>query len=179
MGIRIPQSNVATSVADKAITKEMHDGLGRATTTAYNLEAEQGSCNISKTQTKATPSGISSPRTSSKGYPVCHITIKDSPVQARPERLSNLPNEPPLKEEIKMLFDNTMESIRKFVPMESAGQVANSKAREGSLKEGESLKRPTEEELGHEQEDEEEIVQQEDVVAEQAEKKALRKLEED
>ncbi|GJT10957.1 hypothetical protein Tco_0857999 [Tanacetum coccineum] len=30
-------------VADKAITKEMHDGLGRATITASSLEAEQGS----------------------------------------------------------------------------------------------------------------------------------------
>ncbi|GKC49099.1 retrovirus-related pol polyprotein from transposon TNT 1-94 [Tanacetum coccineum] len=44
MGIRIPQSDVPTSVADEAIIKEMHDGL------------------------------------------------------ARPERVSNLPNEPPLRE---------------------------------------------------------------------------------
>nr|GEV11212.1 hypothetical protein [Tanacetum cinerariifolium] len=43
MGIRIPQSNVLTSVADEAITKEMHDGLGRANTTASSLEAKQGS----------------------------------------------------------------------------------------------------------------------------------------
>ncbi|GKC79505.1 hypothetical protein Tco_1130279 [Tanacetum coccineum] len=47
---------------DEAITKEMHDGLGRATTTASSLEAEGSS------------------------------------IQARPERLSNLPNEPPLRE---------------------------------------------------------------------------------
>nr|GEV91845.1 hypothetical protein [Tanacetum cinerariifolium] len=67
MGIRIPQSNVPPSVADEAITKDMHDGLGRATTTTSSLEAEQGSGNISKTQTKATPSGPSSPRTSSEG----------------------------------------------------------------------------------------------------------------
>nr|GEZ58253.1 hypothetical protein [Tanacetum cinerariifolium] len=32
--------------------------------------------------------------------------------------------------EINMLFDKTMESIRKFVPMESEGQIANSKAGE-------------------------------------------------
>ncbi|GJR37100.1 hypothetical protein Tco_1212784 [Tanacetum coccineum] len=69
MGIRIPQSNVLPHVADEAITKEMHDGLGRATTTASSLEAEQGSGNISKTQTKATPSRLSSPRTSSEGGP--------------------------------------------------------------------------------------------------------------
>nr|GEZ32425.1 hypothetical protein [Tanacetum cinerariifolium] len=53
--IGIPQSNVPSSAADEAITKEMHDGLGRATTTLSILEAE-------------------------------------------PERLSNLPNEPPLGE---------------------------------------------------------------------------------
>ncbi|GKB17757.1 hypothetical protein Tco_0851680 [Tanacetum coccineum] len=75
MGIRIPQSNVLSSVADEAITKEMHDGLGRATTTASSLEAEQGSGNIFKTQTKATPSRPSSPRTSSEGGPWCHVTM--------------------------------------------------------------------------------------------------------
>nr|GEV53682.1 hypothetical protein [Tanacetum cinerariifolium] len=67
MDIRIPQSNVPSSVADEAISKEMHNGLGRAITTASSLEAEQGSGNISKTQTKATPSGQSSPRTRSEG----------------------------------------------------------------------------------------------------------------
>nr|GFB67219.1 hypothetical protein [Tanacetum cinerariifolium] len=43
MGIRIPQSNVPSSVVDEAISKEMHHELGRATTTAFSLEAEQGS----------------------------------------------------------------------------------------------------------------------------------------
>nr|GEV39809.1 reverse transcriptase domain-containing protein [Tanacetum cinerariifolium] len=88
MGIRIPQSNIPTSVVDEAITKkmhdglrratitkEMHDGLGRATTTASSLEAEHGSGNISKTQTKATPSGPCSPRTSLEGGPGCHVTM--------------------------------------------------------------------------------------------------------
>nr|GEW45477.1 hypothetical protein [Tanacetum cinerariifolium] len=51
-------------------------------------------------------------------------------------------------EEIKMLFDNIVDSIRRFVPMESEGQAADSKAEEGSLKAGESLKRSAEEELG-------------------------------
>nr|GEX69302.1 hypothetical protein [Tanacetum cinerariifolium] len=59
--------------------------------------------------------------------------------------------------------------------MESKGQVVYSKAREGSLKEGEILKRPAKEELGQEQEDEEEIVQQEDVVAKQDEKESSKK----
>nr|GEV00903.1 hypothetical protein [Tanacetum cinerariifolium] len=76
----------------------MHDGLGRATTTTSSLAVEQGSGNISKTQTKATPYGPSSLRTCSEGIPGCHFTLGDSPVQDRPERLSNLPNEPPLGE---------------------------------------------------------------------------------
>nr|GEX79789.1 retrovirus-related Pol polyprotein from transposon TNT 1-94 [Tanacetum cinerariifolium] len=110
IGIRIPQFNILSSVADEAITKEMHDGLGRATTTASSLAAEQGSGNISKTQTKATPSGPSSPRTSSEG-PGCHFTMGDSLVQATPERLSNLPNEPPLgKGEAHKTAEHTMES---------------------------------------------------------------------
>nr|GEY31327.1 hypothetical protein [Tanacetum cinerariifolium] len=67
MGIRVPRSNVPSRVANEAITKEMDSGLGRATTTASSLAAEQGSGNISKTQTKATPSGPSSLRTSSEG----------------------------------------------------------------------------------------------------------------
>ncbi|GKD17996.1 hypothetical protein Tco_1207154 [Tanacetum coccineum] len=75
MGIRIPQSNFLLSVADEAITKEMHDGLGRATTTSSSLEVEQGSGNIFKTQTKATPSRPSSPRTSLEGGPWCHVTM--------------------------------------------------------------------------------------------------------
>nr|GEY73974.1 hypothetical protein [Tanacetum cinerariifolium] len=50
-----------------------------------------------------------------------------------------------------MLFDNTMESIRRFVPMESEFQAADSKVGEGSSKECESLKRSAEEELGQEQ----------------------------
>nr|GEV56519.1 hypothetical protein [Tanacetum cinerariifolium] len=78
--IRIPQSNVPSSAADEAITKDMHDGLGRATTIASSLGAEQGSGNISKTQTKATPFGLSSPRTSSEGGPKCHFTNGDSHV---------------------------------------------------------------------------------------------------
>nr|GFD18146.1 hypothetical protein [Tanacetum cinerariifolium] len=74
-----------------------------------------------------------------------------------------------------MLFDNTMESIRRFVPMKSKGQAEDSKAREGSSKVGESLKRFADEELGQEQKVEEEIAQQEDVVAKQAEKEISKK----
>nr|GEU65477.1 hypothetical protein [Tanacetum cinerariifolium] len=98
MDIKIPQSNVPLSAADEAIIKEIRDELVMATTTASSLGAEQGSGNISKTQTKAKPSRPSSPRTSSEGGLGCHFTMRDSPIQARPERLSNLPNEPSLRE---------------------------------------------------------------------------------
>nr|GFB49955.1 hypothetical protein [Tanacetum cinerariifolium] len=54
---------------NEAITKEMHDGLGRATTTTSSLVVEQGSGNISKTQTKATPSGKSSLKLAQKVVP--------------------------------------------------------------------------------------------------------------
>nr|GEZ61352.1 hypothetical protein [Tanacetum cinerariifolium] len=112
MSIRIPQSNVPSSVADKTITKEMHDRLERATTTASSVESEQGSGNISKTQTKEIPSGPSSLRTSSKGGPGCHVTMGDSLVQARPERLSNLPNEPPLGEGKVTALENELKSTK-------------------------------------------------------------------
>nr|GEW09238.1 hypothetical protein [Tanacetum cinerariifolium] len=88
MGIRIPQSNVPLSVAVEAITKEMHDGLRRATTTtASSLEAKQGSGNLSKTQTKATTSGLISLRTSSEGGPSPTITR----LHTGPEELQTLP----------------------------------------------------------------------------------------
>nr|GFB20735.1 hypothetical protein [Tanacetum cinerariifolium] len=50
-----------------------------------------------------------------------------------------------------MLFDRTTKSIRKSVSIESEGQIIEFKAEEGSSKDGESLKRPAEEELGHKQ----------------------------
>ncbi|GJR96081.1 hypothetical protein Tco_0268255 [Tanacetum coccineum] len=65
----VTDSDKLTFQKDEAITKEMHDGLGRATTTSSSLEVEQGS-----------------------------VYHGGSPVQVRPERLSNLPNEPPLGE---------------------------------------------------------------------------------
>ncbi|GJW52805.1 putative ribonuclease H-like domain-containing protein [Tanacetum coccineum] len=60
----------------------------------------QGSGNIFKTQTKATPSRPSSLRNSSEGGPWCHITMGGSSNQIRPKRLSNIPNKPLLREEL-------------------------------------------------------------------------------
>nr|GEW24363.1 ribonuclease H-like domain-containing protein [Tanacetum cinerariifolium] len=108
----VTDSNKLTFQKDEAITKETHDGLGKATTTASSLASEQGNGNISKTQTKATTYGLSSPKTSSKGGPECHFTIGDSPVQARPERLSNFPNEPPLGEDKVTHLDNELTSTK-------------------------------------------------------------------
>nr|GEV00194.1 hypothetical protein [Tanacetum cinerariifolium] len=88
MGHRIPQSNIPSSVADEAITKEMHDGLERATTIASSLEAN------------------------SDGGLGCHITMGDSPVQARPERLSNFPNKPPIGEGNVTALEIKLKSIK-------------------------------------------------------------------
>nr|GEW67786.1 hypothetical protein [Tanacetum cinerariifolium] len=103
----------------------MHDGLRRATTTASSLEAEQDSGNISKTQTKATPSGPISLRISSEGGLGCHVTIGGSPVQAKHERLSNLPNEPPLREALenelkstKAIYNKALITLTKKVKLE-------------------------------------------------------------
>ncbi|GKB64540.1 hypothetical protein Tco_0920726 [Tanacetum coccineum] len=53
---KVPQpSGPTTNVADETINEEMDDSLVRAATTASCLEVEQGSGNIDKTQSKATP----------------------------------------------------------------------------------------------------------------------------
>nr|GEW36050.1 hypothetical protein [Tanacetum cinerariifolium] len=77
------------------------------------------------------------------------------------------------KEMMQISLDE--EIAKRFVPMESEGQAADSKAGEGSSKEGESLKRSAEEDLGQEQKVEE-IAQQEDVVAKQAEKEGSKNV---
>ncbi|GJU31875.1 hypothetical protein Tco_1175464, partial [Tanacetum coccineum] len=66
----------------------------RAATIASNLEAEQDSGNINKTQSKATPNEPSSPRTISGGGPRCQETIGDTIAQTRSENVSKLSNDP-------------------------------------------------------------------------------------
>nr|GEY85666.1 hypothetical protein [Tanacetum cinerariifolium] len=160
MDIRIPQSNVPSSATDEAITKKMHDGLGRATSRAGQkkmLAAKRAKKKRNKPPTHAQQ------RTYMSNYlkNIGGYTLKQ------------------LKEysfkEIKMLFDNTIESIRRLVPIESEGQAADSKAGEGSSKAGKCLKRSVEEELRQEQNVKEEIAQQEEVVAKQAEKESSKK----
>ncbi|GKB96857.1 hypothetical protein Tco_0982994 [Tanacetum coccineum] len=62
----VPQPSGPTdNVADEAVNEEMDDSLVRVATTASSLEAEQGSGNINKTQSKATLNELSSLGTSS------------------------------------------------------------------------------------------------------------------
>ncbi|GKC32117.1 hypothetical protein Tco_1039411 [Tanacetum coccineum] len=60
-------STMASAIIYEAVHKELGDSLVRAATTASSLEAEQDSCNITKTQTKATPNESSSLGTTSGG----------------------------------------------------------------------------------------------------------------
>nr|GEX40124.1 hypothetical protein [Tanacetum cinerariifolium] len=197
MGIRIHQSNVPSSVADVAITKEMHDGLGRATTTTSSLEAEQGSGNISKTKTKTTSSGPCSPRTSLEGAPGCHVTmgvvlfrlglkgyltclmnhhsekvttsenklkstkaVYNKALITLTKRVKKLEKKLKHKrrrkvidssknEEASLNNENSPKQGRMIEEINEDENVNLVKSR--SLKEGESLKRPAEEELAHEQ----------------------------
>ncbi|GKA69041.1 hypothetical protein Tco_0775105 [Tanacetum coccineum] len=81
---QVPQpSDSSENVADEAIHKELCGSLVRAVTTASSLEAEQDSGNISKTQSKATPSESSSLGTTSSGGLKCQENIGDTIVQAR------------------------------------------------------------------------------------------------
>ncbi|GKA38090.1 hypothetical protein Tco_0724655 [Tanacetum coccineum] len=54
---------------DEAVHKELGDSLVRAATTAFSLEVEQDSGNITKTRSKATPNESSSLGTTSGGSP--------------------------------------------------------------------------------------------------------------
>ncbi|GKA62302.1 hypothetical protein Tco_0761821 [Tanacetum coccineum] len=56
-------------IEDVAVYKELDDSLVRVATTTSSLEAEQGSGNINKTRSKATPNESSSLRTTSGGGP--------------------------------------------------------------------------------------------------------------
>ncbi|GJU76470.1 hypothetical protein Tco_1273540 [Tanacetum coccineum] len=81
---QVPQPSDPTgSVADEAVHKELGDSLVRAATTAFSLEAEQDSGNITKTRSKATPNESSSLGITSGGGPRCQETIGDTIAQTR------------------------------------------------------------------------------------------------
>ncbi|GKE16689.1 hypothetical protein Tco_1424266 [Tanacetum coccineum] len=119
--IEVPQpSGPTTNVADEAVNEEMDDSLVRAATTASNLEATQDSCNIYKTQSKATPNEPSSPGTSSGGGPRRQETIGDTIAQTRSENVSKLSNDPLLArvlalEKIKTTQANEIDSLKRRV----------------------------------------------------------------
>nr|GEW38628.1 ribonuclease H-like domain-containing protein [Tanacetum cinerariifolium] len=81
---RVPQlSGPTKSVVDEAVYKELDDRLVRAATTASSLEAEHDSCNIDKTQSKATHNESSSQGTDLGGGPRCREALGDTIAQTR------------------------------------------------------------------------------------------------
>ncbi|GKC16258.1 hypothetical protein Tco_1013040 [Tanacetum coccineum] len=80
-------------VANEGVHKELGDRLVRAATTAFSLEAEQNSGNITKTRSMATPNESSSPRTNSGGSPGCQETMGDTIAQTRFENVSKQSND--------------------------------------------------------------------------------------
>ncbi|GJV47791.1 hypothetical protein Tco_1438003 [Tanacetum coccineum] len=82
-----------TDEEDEVVHKELGNSLVRAATTASNLEAEQDSGNINKTQSKATPNESSSPITNSGGGPWCQETMRDTIAQTRFESVSKHSND--------------------------------------------------------------------------------------
>ncbi|GJW94413.1 hypothetical protein Tco_0174085 [Tanacetum coccineum] len=91
---QVPQSSdPIENVADEAVFKELGNSLVRAATTASNLEAEQDSRNINKTQSKATPNESSSLGTTSGGGPRCQETMGDTIAQTRFKSISKHSND--------------------------------------------------------------------------------------
>nr|GEY66541.1 hypothetical protein [Tanacetum cinerariifolium] len=114
-----------TSVPTKTITyeavnEEIYESLERAAATATSLDAEQDRGNISKTQSKATPSEPSSPGTSSGGGPRRQDTMGDTIAQTRFKNVSNFSNDLPL------LRVNTLGKTTKIA---QAKEISNLKKR--------------------------------------------------
>nr|GEX33258.1 hypothetical protein [Tanacetum cinerariifolium] len=181
MNIRIPQSNIPSSVADEAITKEMHDGLGRATTIASRLESKEGSMHLLElmaicTKLSAKVTTLENKLTSTKAvYNKALVTLtkrvkklenklkhkrRRAFIDSSEDKEASLdhkdsPKQGMMIEEIDedenvdlMLFDNTMESIRKFIPMECEGQKVDSEAGKGSSKEAKQVKKKSSKKAG-------------------------------
>nr|GEW35288.1 hypothetical protein [Tanacetum cinerariifolium] len=79
------------SVANEVFHKELGDSLVKVGTTTFSLKAEQDSCNVTKTESKATPNEPSSQGTDSGGGLMCQETIGGTIAQTRQR---------PLKKEI-------------------------------------------------------------------------------
>nr|GFB43301.1 hypothetical protein [Tanacetum cinerariifolium]GFB75070.1 hypothetical protein [Tanacetum cinerariifolium] len=74
-------SGPTKSVTNEVVYKELDDSLARDATTASSLDAEQGSGNINKTQSMATPNESSSQGTDSGGCSRCQKSMRDTIVQ--------------------------------------------------------------------------------------------------
>nr|GEV78035.1 retrovirus-related Pol polyprotein from transposon TNT 1-94 [Tanacetum cinerariifolium] len=82
-GRDVPLSPTMMVQEDMGKDEVMDDSLEMATTTATRLDAKQDRCNISKTQSKATPNELGSQGTSSGGVPKCQEAIRDTVDQTR------------------------------------------------------------------------------------------------
>ncbi|GKA93270.1 hypothetical protein Tco_0815256 [Tanacetum coccineum] len=116
---QVPQpSDPIESVADEAVHKELGDSLVRATTTASSLEAEQGSGNINKTQSKETPNKSSSQGTTSGGGPRGN-TVQSDEVRLKLDELialcTTLQNWVLDLEKTKTTHDNEISSLKRRV----------------------------------------------------------------
>nr|GEY72189.1 uncharacterized mitochondrial protein AtMg00810-like [Tanacetum cinerariifolium] len=179
MGIRISESNVPSSVVDESITKEMHDGLGKATTTASSLEVEQGSedeeasldkedsskqemmieeinedenVNLVKSSKKEEAHKIAGHRIESDDTEVVDFNTaspqKDDDEITLAKTLVNI-KKITAKDKGKAIMQESEPS--KKIKKKEMIQISLDEEIAQSSKEGESLKRPVEEELGHEQ----------------------------
>ncbi|GJR56996.1 hypothetical protein Tco_1499158 [Tanacetum coccineum] len=91
---QVPQpSGPSDNVADGAVHKELGDSLVRAVITVSSLEVEQGSGNITKTRSKATPNESSSLETTLGGGPRHQETMGDTIAQTRFKNVSKLSND--------------------------------------------------------------------------------------
>ncbi|GJS13748.1 hypothetical protein Tco_0408220 [Tanacetum coccineum] len=91
-----PRFFTHTHVVDEALSFSEDDRMVRATTTVSNLEARPDSGNINRIQSMATPPVTGSLGTSSVSGPGCHVTIGDTLVQTRSERVFTMPSDSPL-----------------------------------------------------------------------------------
>nr|GEW03775.1 hypothetical protein [Tanacetum cinerariifolium] len=90
----VPQlSGLTDNVVDEVVYKELGDSLVRAATSAFSLEAEQDSGNITKTQSNATPNESRSQGTNLGGGPKCQETMRDTTAQTRFESVSKRSND--------------------------------------------------------------------------------------
>ncbi|GKB43858.1 hypothetical protein Tco_0888800 [Tanacetum coccineum] len=91
-----PNSPPSTHVIDEAVSFGEDDRMVRAATTVSSLEARHDNGIINKTQSMATPPATGSLGTSSASGLGCHVTIGDTPVQTRSERVFTMPHDSPL-----------------------------------------------------------------------------------